>query len=89
MRKFISLFAVALSGCAAANTPGAKNPLLASSSAFYAQVKEDVLRSAEKMPEEKFRSSRLRMCVRSANYWRMSPMHNSCYAALSREASPP
>jgi uncharacterized damage-inducible protein DinB len=54
MRKFTSLLAVALSGCVIASAADIKNPLLASSSAFYAQVKDDVLRSAEKMPEESY-----------------------------------
>lgn len=33
---------------------GANNPIVASSKVFYSNVKQDILRSAEKVPEEKY-----------------------------------
>ena len=44
----VSLFALVAGVASAADAP---NPLLASSSAFYGQMKDVVLRSADKMPE--------------------------------------
>ena len=39
---------------AAVNPAGAANPLVASSKVFYMNAKQDILRSADKMPEDKY-----------------------------------
>jgi uncharacterized damage-inducible protein DinB len=44
----------AVSPTAVVNPTGAVNPLVASSKVFYQNAKQDILRSAEKMPEDKF-----------------------------------
>jgi uncharacterized damage-inducible protein DinB len=38
----------------AANPAGASNPLVASSKVFYLNAKQDILRSADKVPEDKY-----------------------------------
>lgn len=52
----ILLFAVcgAWAQTGAVNPAAAANPLLASSKVFYQNAKQDILRSAEKMPEDKY-----------------------------------
>ena len=52
MRWPVVLF-VAVSAASWAQT-GPSNPIVASSKAFYSNVKQDILRSAEKMPEDKY-----------------------------------
>ncbi len=38
----------------AGNSPGAANPLVASSKVFYSNAKQDILRTADKVPDDKY-----------------------------------
>jgi len=50
--KFIAITLLAAASLAAQNNPATSGPIVSSSKFFYAMAKDDVLRTAEKVPEE-------------------------------------
>ena len=63
------------------------NPQLASSRAFLEQIKDNVLKSADKMPEEKFSFKRPKVCGHTVSCLRTLRMRNLCCAASPKMAS--